>query len=579
MVEGSNRGASRAAQCVELIALTCLLAAPSLAQAVAPSQVTPRSLVPAAMTPAANAAFSSTSEAAAPANAEKLIFRLAHIQIIGGLPDLEEETAALARSLQGNRVSIAQIYRLARDLEQIYARAGYVLVRVVVPPQKLKDGGDVKIVAVDGFIERVDVTAVSENLRDAVSERMRGLIGRRAIKLAEIERAVLLASDLPGLRLKSALARGAQAGGALLILEGEARPLSVTIGADNKLPDSLGRWQSNLSLSENSLLGQGEQIYVTASSGLALADYGLPLSPLRMIGGGFVLPLGADGWTINPEYTNSYTRPAPAPNTPATTGDFERFALRSSFPAVRERNESLTFAGALEYVDQSLRAPALLTDINRNSYGAARLSAAWQKLSPWGSPFQANAQVSQGLGGRDAAEAAASNIPLSRQGAAPNFSKISGDVHLNQAIYGDLRLDLIGRAQASCGKALFLPEQFALDGAEGLSAAANGAFNVDAGATVREELTMPYRIKTDFLAMTASPYVFGGQGWGFLYRPTAVEQAEVTAGAFGLGAHMAWDAPDSLIGGTLGLEIGRLYANEPSRRASSRVNLSAALHY
>ena len=501
-------------------------APPALAQTIAPSQVTPQSFAPSAPPTAAGAALSSAAGLAAPAGAEKLFFRLGRIEIAGGFPELREVAAALARHLEGQKVSVAQIYHFAHDLERVYARAGYVLIRVAVPPQKLMDGGDAKIAVIDGFIEKVDVKAVSENLRAAVSDRMQVLIGRRSVKLAEIERAVLLAGNLPGLHLKSALARGEQSGGAILILEGEARPVSATIGGDNKLPDSLGRWQSNLSLSENSLLGQGEQVYVTAGSGLALADYGFPLSPLRMIGGGLILPLGADGWTINPEYTNSYTRPTPAPYTPATTGEFERYALRSSFVPILHRDESVTLSGALEHIEQSLDALALLTDINRNSYAALRLSAAWRRLMPWGAPLQANLQISQGLGGRDAAEAAASNIPLSRQGASPDFSKISGDLRLNQQIDDDLRLDVVSRAQVSCGKALFLSEQFALDGADGLSTAANGAFNVDAGATVREELTKPFQYKTDNAIMTESPYMFAAQGWGFLYRPTDVERGE-----------------------------------------------------
>ena len=31
--------------------------------------------------------------------------------------------------------------------------------------------------------------------------------------------------------------------------------------------------------------------------------------PLQIFGGGFVMPIGADGLTINPEYTNAITRP------------------------------------------------------------------------------------------------------------------------------------------------------------------------------------------------------------------------------------------------------------------------------
>ena len=579
--DGSNRWARpiRAAPGAATLALACLLASSTAAQTIAPSQVTPQVLAPAQQWPASGALVESASGPSAPAGAEKLDITIGKVEIDNGFPELAKNSAALALNIEGKKISIAKLYQFAGALERIYAQAGFVLVRVNVPPQRLKEGGPVKISIIDGFIERVETKNVNERARAAVMARAQKLIGRTHVTLDEIERAVLFAGDVPGLRLKSALARGEKPGGALLVLEGDQRLATGALGADNKLPDSLGRWQWNTSLAVNGALGFGEQAYVSLGSGFALAQYGFPNSPLKMIGGGFILPIGAEGFTLNPEYTNSLTQPTPAAGAPKAIGDFERWALRASFPLTRDRSQTLNWTGAVEYIRQDLYATSFGTDISRDVYGALRVGGSWQRLTPWSAPFQADWQISQGLGGRDAAVAAAENIPLSHQGATPEFSKINANFRLNQPLPGDFRLDLFGRVQSSWRKPLFLSEEFALDGAEGLSAFSSGTFNVDAGATFRAELTYPFNLPGNSASMIFSPYLFAAQGWGWLYQPTSVEQAETIASALGLGAHLAVDAPDGFTGATLGLEAGRQYSNIVGRRDSRRFNLITSLRY
>ena len=76
------------------------------------------------------------------------------------------------RTLESRRVTVARIYELANAMEEAYARAGYVLVRVTVPEQKLNDHGPLKIVVVDGFIEKVQVDNVPERVHALVAARM-----------------------------------------------------------------------------------------------------------------------------------------------------------------------------------------------------------------------------------------------------------------------------------------------------------------------------------------------------------------------------------------------------------------------
>jgi hemolysin activation/secretion protein len=426
------------------------------AQIVSPAQVTPRDLRPAASS-SGTIALPGAAGLQAPPNAASLSITLGQVIVEGDFPELQSQSATLTDRLRGKRITVADIYAVANAIEQAYAAAGYILVRVVVPPQKLDKGGALRLVIVDGFVEGVDVKGVAESQRSVVAARMASLIGRRHVTLDEIERRLLLASDVPGVTLRSTLARGATPGGALLVLEATYNAISGSVGVDNHLPNSLGAFALNSTLA-NSAFGLGEQIYGSASSGYNLGSAFAGASLLQVFGGGFSLPIGADGLIINPEYINAITRPVAPAGSPPSVGYFERFDLRASYPVIRTRAQTLTLQAIWEWDEEHLVLTGFDTDLYKDNYQVARFQAADQLLLPWGAAAQATAIFSQGLTGRNGSQAAA-GVPNSQQGADPQFSKANLDLHIQQPLPFASQFALIGHAQWSFGKPLFLAEQ------------------------------------------------------------------------------------------------------------------------
>jgi hemolysin activation/secretion protein len=572
----------RRLSCALPLGVAALVAYPfaALSQAVAPSQVTPQTLRPAAPSPPGGLDLSGGARLQTPAGTAALSFIVGRLRIEGTFPELDSETRSLGRAIEGHRVTVAQIYEFANALEQAYARAGYVLVRVTVPPQKLNDHGALRIVVVDGFIEGVQVDNVPERARALVANRMAALVGRRHIKLDEIERRLLIAGDVPGLRLKSTLARGKALGGALLALEGTDRLMSATVSVDNHLPASLGTWSYGTAVALNSAFGFGEQFYASAQSGGDLERAFDSSSPLRVLGTGAVLPLGLDGWILNPEYTNSRSLPEPVSGGLASAGQFERFALRTSYPLIRTRKQTFTVTGAFEYINQKVALPLFATDLNRDRYGVLRTGVANEAGLPWwDAVLQSSATFSQGTGGRDGADASASGIPLSRQGAGPLFTKANVDAHLTQPLPAALRIDLIGRGQASFGKPLLVSEQFSLDGPQAISAYPSGTLNVDEGGTLRGELSRSFTTPNSIAPLNLSPYGFGVFGAGHLIDPTAVEVADVRGGAVGVGLHSGIDIAGGYQGLTLGIEVARQFSNLPNLTHIWRGNFNMSIRF
>jgi hemolysin activation/secretion protein len=550
-----------------------------LAQVVAPSQVTPQSLRPAAPSASGGLQVSDGAGLQAPAGAEGLNVIVGRLTIEGAFPELDSETRTFAKAVEGQRVTVARIYELANALEQAYARAGYVLARVTVPPQKLNDNGPLLIVVVDGFVERVQVDNVPDRVRLLITNRMASLVGRRHVKLEEIERRLLISADVPGLRLKSTLARGETTGGALLVLEGTHQLVTATATVDNHLPSVLGTWSYGGTAAFNSPFGFGEQFYASAQSAGELARTFDPQSPLRVLGAGAVLPLGFDGWIVNPEYTYSRSVPVPVSGGLDNIGHFQRVSLRTSYPLIRTRTQTLTLTGTYEYITQSVNLPLFTTDLNRDRYGVMRAGAALESPLPWLSEtLQASTIVSHGTGGRDAVDAAASGIPLSRQGAGPLFTKATVDAHVIQPLPEAFRFDLIGRAQTSFGEPMLVSEQFFLDGPQAVSAYPASSLSVDEGGTLRGELNRPFTLPGS-VPLTLSPYGFGVLGAGRLVDPTVVEVAMVRAASFGAGLRGNIDMPGGYQGVSLGLEAARQYSNLPNLAQSWRINVATNIRF
>lgn len=515
----------------------------ALAQSAAPITVTPPTLRPERPDNGFRVEVPTTGALQAPPGSEGLSVTLGKVAVVGGLPPLAEATSAATARITGRRVSLAEIYAAASDIEAAYARAGYVLVRVSVPAQDLRDGGDLRIVVTDGFVEAVDLSGLPPRVRAAVRQRLRTLTGRHPVRLAEIERALLLANDVPGLTLHSTLARGLQPGGTRLLLDGTHKIVSGRIAVDNGLAASLDTYQASVQLQLNGVLGLGETIYGLAASGYDPGQWLKSRAPVGVIGGGFVLPVGDGRFSLNPEAIYSRTAPTPLPGAPLSLGTLRRLSLRAAYTLVRTRARQGSVTLGYEAIEEQNRLPQFDTLISHDRYMVLRAGTNWSWARPGGTGYGLSLQFSQGLGDTGAiseAQALASGIGFSRQGASNGFSRLSGEFDAQGRLGTTATLDLKIKGQWSFGKPLFRSEQFALEGPEAVSAYVGGVTAVDDGVTGRIEIAPPpWRLAYRAGGPGVAAYAFAAGGIGWIRLPTAVEPGQLKAAAVGLGARLA----------------------------------------
>lgn len=560
------------------------LAAPLPAAAQTASQITPKSFVPPSPPPVgAGPPPVGGSAVQAPDGADRLFVTLAEVDVANGLPALAAAEAALRARLIGKRIAVAEAFAAAHDLETAYARAGYVLVRVVVPKQHLADGGSLRLIVVDGFIERIDVQAVPKSQRARVAHLLMPLKGKRGVTLRAIERRIELASDVPGLGLRSALSPGEAPGSAVLVISAQYQPIEASLGVDNALGSALGRVQLSAGLSANGVFGAGELVYVRISGLPNSGDnaFVAHYARNRALAGGIVLPIGDNGLTANAEAVVARTTPASAAGI-GSTDAFERFSVRVRYPWLRSRALTLSTTATFDAEDerQSLLAGGAALPLSDDRLRVFRLAVEVARQSARGGSVSAALTLSQGIDALGARPAAAATVllPLSRQGADAAFTKLEASASYSRALASRFSVSLTGHAQTSFGGALLHAEQFGIAGPGLLSGFDSGSLLGDGGAVVRGQIGLPLAVPTPVgFGLVAEPYVFGAGGVIALADPTALERRRTSAEACGVGVNLAGRA-GLRASASLSLEFARQFRDD-GVVAGNRFTVASTLHF
>ncbi|HEX8415431.1 MAG TPA: ShlB/FhaC/HecB family hemolysin secretion/activation protein [Sphingomicrobium sp.] len=551
---------------------------PPLPAPIAPSQVTPRSLAPQQMPPLTTIELPQSRPGEVPPGADTVAVTVARVEIDGGYPEMAAATNAIVAPLAGRGGTIGDLFRAAGALEQAYADAGYFLARVVVAKQRVDNGGVFTIKVVEGFVEAIDASAVPDRARRPVLARMASVIGNRRLTLAGMQRRLSLASTVPGLTLRSTLARGDQPGGARLVLEGDHKLAGASIGGDNRLGPSFKNWGLNLQAQINSPTGHGEQLYLFLSGEPRLDRAFRGNAPRRVAGGGVIVAVGTGGVTINPEFTVSDTNPLTANPLLQSNGRLYRGALNLSAPLLTTGTGALSARAALEIASETQTLPFFDAIIAKDRLTVVRGGLSWQGLAGGGGSLSTLVTMSQGIGlfdARSGAEIAASDAPVSR-GSDPRFTRIEARIAVTHPLVGGIMVDIIARGQSSFGTIVPNSETFDLTGLDSVSSFTAGALSADGGITLRGELSRAWVLPAGRSKVQLVPYLFAAGGRAHLVRSDPFFPTAATA--FGAGLRLAAGGLPFGAAPTVAIEYGRGDANR-GLRARDRFNLSLGVQF
>ena len=544
------------------LVLSTALTSPGQAQTA--SQISPPSYAPFQVTPQGPVTVPQDMPSTAPEGADKVDVQLNDVVIEGGTLDAAT-LAALKMQLTGKAVKASEIFVAARKIEAALARDGRILTRVIVPAQSLSNAATLRLVIVQGQIERIDTGALPVAGRARSAGLLAPLAGRADVTQREIERRLLLAGDVPGTSLRSTLTAGSTPGATVLVVEARYRPVMGFLTADNSLPATLGRHGFGLGLTLNSMLGAGETIYLRANG---LPTLGRKTSFLettprnRALAGGVILPLGLDGLTFNVELTDARTAPRHAASLPGFASRFRRLSNRLRYPVIRSRALTISTEASLDLQDEQVRIiePAvfpLSLDRLRIVRGAGDV-AAWL---PGGGSLTGRVEASFGLNalGARSADDASPLLPLSRAGSDASFHKLELAGGIEQPVAAHLTLSVRARAQTSFGQVMANAEQIGIATQDGISPLPSGTIQGDVGYVGRAELRAPFVFALPFGSAQLAPYGFAAVGGVRLQQPTAFERRRTGATAHGLGLRLSGNAASGSPGLSAGVEYGRAH--------------------
>lgn len=512
------------------------------------SQVTPKTISPPAQAES-NVALPEAASLIAPPGAEKLKITPSRIVVDGALPQLKSATEKALAPLQGRTITVANLYEIATAVEHLYAEHGYPLVRLAVPPQALKDGDVAHLTLIDGFIETVNTDGLPRVYRAEVRRYLRPLIGVAPITEARIERHLLLAGDLAGLTLKSAIKRGAKPGGVELLVEGKTHLISGSLEADNKLSKAFNYSEVNLQAAINGPLGLGEQAYIFTSLDPAQPNSAFnPSSPRRVFGAGVSAPLGQDGVKLTLETIWSSTSPLGGFFT--TVDTLHRQTVTLSWAAIRSQADNLNLHAAFAHMDEANYLPLFAVNLSDDRYDLVTLGGDYSRQ--WG-----HYSLGGGFTLTDGEGHPGAGTVFSRAAATDGFTKLEMSASLSAPTYFGAYWQIQARGQVVPRGGLPNSQVFSFDGDDGLSSLTQGELTADAGYVVRGSLGRP--VPTRFGTLIPSVYLADGQG--YFAVPTPFDARREQAAGFGLQIQpkVFWPAPPPV----LNLEGGYHHTDSP----------------
>jgi hemolysin activation/secretion protein len=226
----------------------------------------------------------SPSREAAAANSAQA--HVAGFEVHGVTQFSAAEISEVLKNYTGRNLSTAEIHEAANALMRHYRSAGFMLAKVFVPPQTFHEV--VRLDVEEGYLESNGIEVINKGERvrtDIVRDILDSqLYSDRPLKRHDLERALLIADDLPGTRIGSIIYPGTEVGTARLRSVMSDEPLlSGNLDIDNFNNRQLGQERLGATLYLNSPSGVGDQVVTRLVTSGSRSNYAY-LTYLRPVG-------------------------------------------------------------------------------------------------------------------------------------------------------------------------------------------------------------------------------------------------------------------------------------------------------
>lgn len=335
--------------------------------------------------------------------------------------------ATLTDRIRG-RITRAEVEAVRQEILGRYRADGYLLTGVT-----LADGGAgrVRFVVTEGHIAEVKLDGDIGPAGTQVLRFLNRLTETRPIDSATLERALLLAQDVPGVSVRAVLRPSAEAPGALtLIAQVQRSPWGATFVADNRGAPFTGPEGALLAIDANSFTEYGERTTVSLFRTFNNTQIFGQVATEAFIGGsGLKIRLFGGSGTADPSGALRANR---------YHGVTTNVGLTASYPVIRARQQSLGVFGTMELLDSEIFTGSPARQASRDNLRILRAGTEYARQDTWlgaerSAVSTASFRVSRGL---DAFGASPSNpANVGRQNQVVEFTKVNLELSRTQTLF------------------------------------------------------------------------------------------------------------------------------------------------
>ncbi|MGX9966295.1 ShlB/FhaC/HecB family hemolysin secretion/activation protein [Roseomonas sp. F4] len=271
--------------------------------------------------------------------------RLVDARITGNQLLPEAQLRPLLAPLLGQEVPLASIEDARIAVISAYGQAGYPFVTATAGLEPTAGGSTLVLAVIEGRIGSVKLDGDIGPAGTQVLRFLSPLVDGGAVTTAALERALLLAGDVPGVSVRSVVRplEGGDPGTLELVAQVTRRPFSGYLSIDNRGYRLTGPLQGILAVGANSFTDMGERVEV-----LLFQTQGWEQTLGQVSGEVF---LGSSGLRLRGYAGSGVTRPGSFLAQLGYEGTAHLAGLAASYPIIRSRQRNLYTGLQFDWLD------------------------------------------------------------------------------------------------------------------------------------------------------------------------------------------------------------------------------------
>lgn len=407
-------------------------------------------------------------------------FTLKDVSFRGNRAISGSELRSLIENYIGKTIKISTLQEITSIITNYYKKSGFILSRAYIPPQTIKDS--VIIAIREGSLGKIIVNGNKRYSEKLIQKTLDIIYERGAVNLEDVERALLLLMDVPGLGVKATFKPGSEPGTTDLVIDvTEERPIKFGLDYNNYGTEYISEHRFGATASVYNLTGIGDALSVRGVIGNEGSD-ALLFGKVE-----FMTPIDYRGMRLGAYYQyldyelQDIFEPLEYSGTSATAG------IWLSYPVIRTRNLSWWLDTGIDIRDQKIEIVG--EEIGKEKVRPFYFGTTLQKNDSYKGSNYLRVKVSRNQSGMFWGTKN-SEADLIRLDSEFNFTKLSAEYFRYQRLPGHLGLMLTLGGQIT-GDRLPSSEQISMGGFGTVRGYDQSEYAADSGGYANLELRIP----------------------------------------------------------------------------------------